>query len=514
MKPKILGVAASLRNARWGAGNERLIADLRACQDEASLKRYLSDQAKLHLQNFVDAGQAAGLPFDEIYRNLRRLDGRRGLSNSEVALAAALWSAEKAHSDIKHISLAEYFPAADVARRAPELKAHLLDADAILLAGPVYFGDRGSLAQALVDFIDADPELRMGLRNKVYGGIAVGAKRNGGQETTLIYQLLDMVNLGLLGVGNDSDTTAQYGGTGHAGDVGTMAKDEYGLWTSIGTGRRLARVATLVGLGRHTALQGKVRIMFWILQDKDGRAAAYARELAHGFRARVDSTIIDVTRSHITRCIACDICPTHIDVDETYRCIIPKGRRDVVGTLHSDFMNQDAIVPVTYSAIDRHGLISNYQRFMERTRYLRHSDYVFSDVVTAPLVLEEVGAIQNMSIRMATSMLRHHTIVAEPMVAYLHHGAVLNTDHVVEKFARLVERARLVAAGRLRAFTDENRAAAKYNPVGYVLGTAKDNEDQQLETRAAMIAVREMHLAADARTRLGHDVATYAAISS
>ena len=51
------------------------------------------------------------------------------------------------------------------------------------------------------------------------------AKRNGGQETTLVYQLIDMINLNMLGVGNDSASTSQYGGTVVAGDVGTMAKE-------------------------------------------------------------------------------------------------------------------------------------------------------------------------------------------------------------------------------------------------------------------------------------------------
>ena len=43
-----------------------------------------------------------------------------------------------------------------------------------------------------------------------------GAKRNGGQETALIYQLVDFINLGMLGAGNDSQRLS---GTIVAGDV-------------------------------------------------------------------------------------------------------------------------------------------------------------------------------------------------------------------------------------------------------------------------------------------------------
>ena len=48
----------------------------------------------------------------------------------------------------------------------------------------------------------------------------------------------------------------------------------------------------------------------------------------------------------------------------------------------------------------RAGLQSQYQEFIERTRYLRRGDYVFSDMLCAPLVLEELGVCDNMQIRM------------------------------------------------------------------------------------------------------------------
>ncbi len=503
MKTKILGIAGSLRNARWGRGNEALVSELLACKTEEELKQYITNQAEFHLQNFMSSGRAESLSFNEIYKNLQKLQGDKGLSNSEVALAVALWSAAQNDCEIEHISLSEYFPAAEVARNTDELKEHLRNADGILLSTPVYFGDRGSLAQELVDLIRNDPQLHSELQDKVYAGIAVGAKRNGGQETTLIYQLLDMVNAGLLGVGNDSDTTSQYGGTGHAGDVGTMAKDDYGLWTSMGTGRRVAHVAGLLKLGKVTALQGKIRVMFWVLQDKDDRALNYVKQLVAQFDEYIDATIIDVTEKYISRCLACDICPTHINVDQSYRCIIRKGHRDKMGELHEDFLHQDAIIPVVYSAADRQGLTSNYQRFIERTRYLRRGDYVFSDSMTAPLVLEDVGVNDNMSIRMATSLLRHHTVLAKPMIAYLQNDELLNSRQVMEKFIQFISRTQMLTAGRLGAFVNSQKSGvSKYNPVGYILSSEKDKEDEKLRLRANMVEERYTRLAIDAASRL------------
>ena len=60
---------------------------------------------------------------------------------------------------------------------------------------------------------------------------------------------MDMLNLGLLTVGNDSETTSQYGGTGLAGDIGTMPQDDYGLETAMGTGRRIARMIKMIHIG-------------------------------------------------------------------------------------------------------------------------------------------------------------------------------------------------------------------------------------------------------------------------
>jgi multimeric flavodoxin WrbA len=503
MRPVILGIAASLRNARWGAGNRRLVADLESIQAEADLKTYLREQADLHLQNFVEAGRKEGHSFDRLYANLKKLRGERGLSNSEVALAAALWSAGRLGCTIDHVSLAEYFPAADKARNLDDLAERVRRADGIVLSTPVYFGDRSSLVQDFVDFVRDREELRRAVEGKVFAGIAVGAKRNGGQETTLIYQLLDMVHLGLLGVGNDSDTTAQYGGTGHAGDVGTMAKDEYGVWTSMGAGRRVGHVATLAKLGRMSSVRGKVRVAFWILQDRGRVAFDVVHGLASRAAAEIEPTVIDAVGGHVSRCIACDICPTHVDLDQEYRCIIRKGGKDRVGDWHEMFLDQDAIVPVVLSSPDRAGLSSNYQTFIERTRYLRRGDYLFSDLLAAPLVVEDIGAHENMAVRMATSMIRHHTVLTAPMVLYRHAGVVLNGEEVAAQFERFTRHVRTLTAGRLRSFVEDERLSIhRYHHVGYVLAAAKDAEDEKMKLRERVVSDRHQKLAREARERL------------
>lgn len=497
---RVLGISASLRNARRGLGNVQLIDEINSKQSEKELKAFLKQEALQHLENFKSAGRNEKAPFDAIYTNLKKLKGNKGLSNSEVALASALWSAKEIGAEIDHISLAEYFQEGKGVVNIEEFEAKLKEADGIILSTPVYFGDRGSLAQSFVTYLRDNPELLALLKHKVYAGIAVGAKRNGGQETTLIYQLIDMISMGFLGVGNDSETTSQYGGTGLAGDIGTMSEDDYGLATSMGTGRRVARVSTMMNNAVEAKLKDKLKLVFWLLQDKNDIGKNSLLEILKPFGEEIDVKIIDFVDSNIMRCLACDICPTHIDIDEEYRCII-KSKKDDLLQIHSEMLNADAIIPVVYSPKKRNGLVSNYQRLMERTRYFRRGDYVFSDLLTAPMVIEDIGSSENMHIRMMTSMVRHHTVLSMPQILYRYNDKVVNKVDVNQTMRDFIDTAKKVVTAKMLAYTSSVNHL-KYKPVGYVLSSAKDTEDEKLKKRAAMIEGRMNKSKEDVKKRI------------
>lgn len=496
-RPKLLGIAASLRNARWGAGNQELVDSLKGITSEEQLFELLGRESELHLENFIEAGRKEGKSFLEIYDNLKRNKGNKGLSNSEVALASALWSALRYDVDIEHVSLSEYFLASGAVRNEEELKEKLFEADGLLVAGPVYFGDRSSLVQSLVEMIRRDAGLRERLQGRLYGGIAVGAKRNGGQETTLVYQMLDFVNIGYWAVGNDSDTTAQYGGTGHAGDIGTMHKDSYGLRTSMGTGRRIASL--MHELGPQRQIKGPVKVLFVVLQDRQEEACKRLEKMLSAFTGELQATVINAAGKRITPCIACDICPTHIDTDDVYRCIIA-SKHDSLQHLHNELLYHDAIVPVMFSTKDAHDVNSSYQTFMERTRYLRRGDYVFSNQLVAPLVFEEIGASQNYALRAMTSLIRHHTVISQPMIGYIHHGELLNGTEVEGQLVRFFASARRLAAARIAEVFEKK--TNQYNPVGYVLSANKEAEDVRLNSRKKIVESRYEHLMQEAKERL------------
>ena len=69
-KPIILGLSASLRAARSKAGAKNLAAEIPALPSRERLDDFLGEQAKIHLDQFVEAGRKDGLPFDQIYRRL------------------------------------------------------------------------------------------------------------------------------------------------------------------------------------------------------------------------------------------------------------------------------------------------------------------------------------------------------------------------------------------------------------------------------------------------------------
>lgn len=496
----VLGLSGSLRNARSKGGARLMVDELRAIDSREALDTYLADQANTHLEQFKAAGRDDSKPFDELYRNLKKAGGHRGMSNSEIALAAALWGAKDSGAEIDTVPLHDYFNSNGEDNDLDDLKAKLRGADAIILSTPVYFGDRGSLAQRLVDVIQEDPALMEDLKGKLYAGVAVGAKRNGGQETTLIYAMSDMLNAGLLAVGNDSKTTSQYGGTGHAGDIGTMPADKYGIDTAIGTGRRIASVATELSLSRDVKLADAVHMDVWMLQDRDGEA----RQLMEAFTAELPESAkvryLDMAEDRIRPCIACDICPTHVGPDDEYRCIV-RNKDDGLVLRHHDLLDADVLLPTIFAPKDRSRLHSVYQQFIERTRYLRRGDYVFTDLLVAPIVVTEVGVNDAMEIRMMTSFIRHHTVMVRPIVAMMHKGKLLNPEDVQAGLQRALAEGRRLAAGRLAAASLHTKAT-DYQPVGYVLATAKDKEQKTIDARMSAVEIRSAKAVEAARSRL------------
>ena len=445
---KILGISASLRNARLGYGGEKLISELKDLESQEDLKKFIKSQIKIKLENTLDL-KNLGSP---LY----------GLSNSEAAIAVALWGSLQEKVEIDYISLADYFPPNGRIRNLEKLKEKIIDCHGIVLSGPVYFGDRGSLAQSFIDFCSQDLEIKKNLKNKIYGGLSVGAKRNGGQETTLVYQMLDMANLNMLVVGNDSETSSQYGGTVVAGDIGTFIEDDYGFDTCLGTGKRVARTIKLINHDNQD-----LEIHLWLLQDHESRKGlekfkSWIYEMKNLY-PKIKFKIWDIASSEITRCLGCDICPTEKGPHDEYRCII-QSERDFFVMHHKDLIRADAIFLCAYSPEDRSKIVSQYQTFMERTRYLRRDNYLFTDTLVASFVISEISARQNLHLRMMTSAIRHHTIIHHPLIGMEYQGETLGWDRLIQLGCDFIEVAKKIPKKKLDV---------KYNPIGYIINNLR-----------------------------------------
>ncbi len=489
MKMKILGISASLRNIRQGIGSDNWINELRQIKSYEHLLEYLKRQAQFGLGAFIEAGRKDGKPFDEIYKNLKKISRKHGMSNSEIMLTAGLWGAITSGADIEHITLADYFGDMKKGKKSHDILIEKVKkADGLLVSGPVYFGDRSSLTH---DFIQVLRKNQSVVRNKLFAGMAVGAKRNGGQETCLVYQMIDFVNLGMFAVGNDADTTAQYGGTGHAGEIGSGADDEYGIKTSVGAGRRIAQVLNLKEHGRIAKLKDRPRVGIFVLQDVDKQAKALTEDyiLNSRFSEKADFKFFYFPKELVRRCIACDMCPQTIGKDEIYRCII-KNNTDLFAKFHKEIIDLDAILLGGYSPVEYDRLESIYQSFMERTRYLRRSDYVFSNCLVAPFVIQEIGSRENLQTRIHTSIIRHHTIMHRPVIFHVDGGKILQLEKSLETLDSFLDAVAEMTAGRIIYMCSED-SYSNYLPFGYTLSSERDRVPKTLIKRKENIANRK-----------------------
>lgn len=138
----------------------------------------------------------------------------------------------------------------------------LLEADAILIGSPVYFGTVSGLCKAFLERVEGFGIIEKKLRLKVGGALATGGSRNGGQEMALAtlnlwFHINDMIPIGM------ASPVTQWGVTGHAahgdhdidGDVVPlkMSGGEMGsLEMAWLYGRKIATVARIVNAGLRT----------------------------------------------------------------------------------------------------------------------------------------------------------------------------------------------------------------------------------------------------------------------
>jgi multimeric flavodoxin WrbA len=286
------------------------------------------------------------------------------VSNSEALLLASMWGAHKEGAEVELIYPGDNIP----------------DFDGVVLSTPVYFGDRSSTLHRFIREVY--------LKEKAVGVVSAGAKRNGGQETTNIYALYDCLVQGALITGN-GPPTAQYGGTGWAGNKTSIVNDDFGIKTSYGTGIQVARLAKVV-TAKESERRPKVT---FVVVTKDHMDMSFTDMWFKNF----DVEIVDITKFNIRKCIACPVCPNG-DLTKDYKCII---KNDDMDEVRKPMVRGDCIIFV--SGTDD----TEFQEFIERTRFIRRDHFELSERVYSSIsVTSSITDI--LPLRIMTNLLRQN----------------------------------------------------------------------------------------------------------
>lgn len=356
------------------------------------------------------------LQADDIFNAVHEIGYEGKVSNSEALLLAAMWGAKKEHVDVELI-----YPGQTV----PD------DFDGVVFASPVYFGDRSS---HLHDRIRA-----MDLKDKAVGVVSSGAKRNGGQETTNIYALYDCLTKGAVITGN-GPPTAQYGGTGWAGNKTAIVNDDFGIKTSFGTGTQVAKLSKMARL-----VEGDEKPNILLLIMTPGVLNFPMSEFKNSH-----IEILDLTPKHIKRCAACPVCPNG-DLEKDYTCIISG---DDMPEIHNYILDADCVIFVSAMS---DAPIDMYQTFMERTRFVRRNHFELAE-----RVYSSISYTQSMTdifpLRAMTSMLRQNMFCLPFYRSFKGFSNMYTTDYIkmIEKYANKSKEYRKVSG-----------IDSEYTAVGY-----------------------------------------------
>lgn len=423
------------------------------------------------------------------------------VSNSEVLAAVTMLGVKDEEVDYEYFSLRSLFHIDDVKRfendeslglddeiyfvdttrinaaKVTELLAKVEKAQSIIVCSPVYFGDRSSLVDTFIKLLQDNNSLA----EKCLSVVSVGAKRNGGQETTNVYAIFDAINSDAFGLGN-GPKTSQYGGTGCAGDKGQILEDEFGLETTYGTGRRAGQMAKVMS-AYSTAEGGDSNIAVLITSDNESRDVEnLVNEMLPTDNSAVDFSIINLVDYRVERCLGCKICPYPPKVENgsdgkfelgstDYSCIIDNGK-DNMELVREKLKGMDGLIVVGVNDDSIPKLIDQYQAFTERTRFIRRNNFEWMNTPFTSLIIKNTKAARDrlFGLRVMTSYLRHNMIASKP-VRLLRNGdeVVSRPDQELNDFVNRVSKFKIA------------RRAVGPTRVSYIAGGTGGYQDTSLD---------------------------------
>jgi len=378
---------------------------------------------------------------DQDLHNLIEILGRdKVISNSDACLIAAMYGVVKEECDIKVIRMSDFHPS-------------ILDSlifRGVIVSTPVYFGDNSSYSKK---FFYKMRDLKL-LNSKVFSVLSVGAKRNGGQETSNIFSLYEALSQGCRLVGNGF-AISQYGGTAWAGDLGSVREDTYGIETSLSTGMNNARVSNLF-IERSFNIKEKTKLNITFLNTKNSNIYSFVDKLQNLIpKNLIDLYVsyIDISRYYISPCKACSVCPKpNSKID--YKCRQIDENKEICERL----VNSDLIVKVNDHDID-------FDIFMERTRHLRRDNYRLSHIPFVTYIDKQCDS-SFVVINDFTKFIRHNVIIFPPLITTNYKNQTLKGNDTDEYYVRKMLDY-IAEALRIKKNKIENKSTFEYKPIGY-----------------------------------------------
>ena len=414
------------------------------------------------------------------YINRTTVEMNKGcrLCNSEIMAGAGLSGANSIGAEIDYFPLIELFPEKDekvfqlssnseVEQKSQidslavdKAKIDLLlekisESDGIYLATPVYFGDRSSVANKLLQITG----IHNILKDKIFGVASVGAKRNGGQETTNIFSMYEALHQDAMVVGN-GPPTSQYGGTAVSGNAGRIIEDHQGLSSSFDTGKKVSHVSDIYKRGGEiwsaAGEEKDVKITVLVTMDTHGRMLRkYLSNLIGKVRKDlpwVEFEFIELIDFIIYRCLGCNKCPVptgrgDTDSENGFGCII-RDPDDAMEVIRKSMRQSDGILVAGANIHDSQNIVFRYQVSMERMRFIRRNNYELTNISIASLSYNQVGATVNPihSLKVQTSFVRHNTIIHRPVEILEHEGKIIKTGK--NEMLRFCQNVRCLSVGR------------------------------------------------------------------
>ncbi len=302
------------------------------------------------------------------------------LSNSEISLAFCLQAASKSFNSLDLFNLNQIFLTDEKVqeKKLQMLMEKLDNAQAICVSSPVHFGSTSSLAYRFFSLLSSYPSSKpLPLQMKICTSCATSARINGGTTTANLMNLYYMLQLGGIVIGN-GPPVGQLGGACCARHPGDVLSDNPGLQTCVNTGLNMGRIIRLI----NCPAPPEIHIKTCVLSINNSHSKNTIDKISHSAGKIPDLSVnhIDLGKVKFSRDKGCRRCPN--PQAKSGLCIIEDGLINV----HQELINADIIIfCLDENKENQYGTnfdtLEILQRFFERTRCLRRSDFQLAEKI-------------------------------------------------------------------------------------------------------------------------------------